>query len=71
MVGELLRLVDDLGAADNTIVVYTTDNAAEINSWPDGEATVQGREASSRQRREQAYRGRSDVTAEARSSDYR
>jgi hypothetical protein len=29
MVGELLKLVDDLGAADNTIVVYTTDNAAE------------------------------------------
>ena len=28
-VGELLKLLDDLGAADNTIVVYTTDNGAE------------------------------------------
>src|SRR5829696_9497076 len=34
-VGELLKLIDDLGAADNTIVVYTTDNGAEGNTWPD------------------------------------
>ena len=29
-VGELLKLLDDLGVADNTIVVYTTDNGAEV-----------------------------------------
>jgi arylsulfatase len=39
MVGELLRLVDDLGVADNTIVVYTTDNGAEVFTWPDGGTT--------------------------------
>jgi arylsulfatase len=39
MVGELLKLVDDLGVADNTIVVYTTDNGAEGFTWPDGGAT--------------------------------
>jgi arylsulfatase len=39
MVGELLKLVDDLGVADNAIVVYTTDNGAEIVTWPDGGAT--------------------------------
>ncbi|KJC46263.1 arylsulfatase [Bradyrhizobium sp. LTSP857] len=38
-VGELLKLVDDLGVADNTIVVYTTDNGAEVFTWPDGGAT--------------------------------
>ncbi len=35
-VGELLKLLDDLGIADNTIVVYTTDNGAMKNQWPDG-----------------------------------
>ena len=29
-VGELLKQLDDLGIADNTIVLYTTDNGAEI-----------------------------------------
>jgi arylsulfatase A-like enzyme len=38
-VGELLKLVDDLGVADNTIVVYTTDNGAETITWPDGGTT--------------------------------
>jgi arylsulfatase A-like enzyme len=38
-VGDLLELVDDLGVADNTIVVYTTDNGAECFSWPDGGTT--------------------------------
>ena len=38
-VGELLKLLDDLGAADNTIVVYTTDNGAEVMTWPDGGTT--------------------------------
>jgi arylsulfatase A-like enzyme len=35
-VGELLKKLDDLGIADNTIVMFTTDNGAEISSWPDG-----------------------------------
>jgi arylsulfatase A-like enzyme len=35
-VGELLKKLDDLGIADNTIVVFTSDNGAEIFSWPDG-----------------------------------
>ncbi len=35
-VGELLKLLDDLKIADNTIVIYTTDNGAEIAMWPDG-----------------------------------
>jgi len=34
-----LKLVDDLGVADNTIVVYTTDNGAEVFTWPDGGST--------------------------------
>ena len=36
MVGELLKQLDDLGIADNTIVMYSTDNGAEQFSWPDG-----------------------------------
>ena len=36
MVGELLKKLDDLGIADNTIVMFTSDNGAEIFSWPDG-----------------------------------
>jgi arylsulfatase len=39
MVGELLKQLDDLGIADNTIVLYTTDNGAEVFSWPDGGTT--------------------------------
>ena len=35
-VGKLLDKLDKLGIADNTIVVYTTDNGAELMSWPDG-----------------------------------
>jgi len=35
-VGQLLQKLDDLGITDNTIVVYTTDNGAEVFSWPDG-----------------------------------
>jgi arylsulfatase A-like enzyme len=38
-VGQLLKLLDDLGAADNTVVVYTTDNGAETITWPDGGST--------------------------------
>ena len=40
MVGELLKQLDDLGIADNTIVVYTTDNGAELALWPDGAMTM-------------------------------
>jgi arylsulfatase A-like enzyme len=36
VVGQLLKQLDDLGIADNTIVLYTTDNGAEQFSWPDG-----------------------------------
>jgi arylsulfatase A-like enzyme len=36
LVGELLQKVDDLGIADNTIVLFTSDNGAEIFTWPDG-----------------------------------
>ena len=36
LVGQLLKKLDDLGIADNTIVIYTTDNGAEKVSWPDG-----------------------------------
>jgi arylsulfatase A-like enzyme len=39
MVGQLLKKLDDLGIADNTIVVWTTDNGAELFSWPDGGTT--------------------------------
>jgi arylsulfatase len=38
-VGQLLDKVDQLGVADNTIVVFTTDNGAEVMSWPDGGST--------------------------------
>jgi len=39
MVGELLKQLDDLKIADNTIVIYTTDNGAEVMLWPDGGMT--------------------------------
>jgi arylsulfatase len=35
-VGELLDLLDELGVADNTMVMFSTDNGAASNSWPDG-----------------------------------
>ena len=38
-VGQLLKKLDDLGVTDNTIVVYTSDNGAEVMSWPDGGTT--------------------------------
>ncbi|HEV7337149.1 MAG TPA: arylsulfatase [Bosea sp. (in: a-proteobacteria)] len=38
-VGQLLKQLDDLGITDNTIVLYTTDNGAEIALWPDGAMT--------------------------------
>ena len=35
-VGSLLRKLDELGVADNTIVIYSTDNGNELMFWPDG-----------------------------------
>jgi arylsulfatase len=43
-VGELLKQLDDLGVADNTIVMFSTDNGAACNSWPDGGNTPFGGE---------------------------
>jgi arylsulfatase A-like enzyme len=34
-VGELLDLLDELGIADNTLVMYSTDNGPHYNTWPD------------------------------------
>ena len=39
LVGQLLKKLDDLGIADNTIVLFTSDNGAEVMSWPDGGTT--------------------------------
>lgn len=38
-VGSILKKIDDLGIADNTIVLYTTDNGPHMNSWPDAGMT--------------------------------
>jgi len=38
-VGQLLDKLDQLGVANNTVVVFTTDNGAEVLSWPDGGST--------------------------------
>jgi arylsulfatase A-like enzyme len=38
-VGLMLKKLDDLGIADNTIVIYTTDNGPHYNMWPDGGIT--------------------------------
>ncbi len=38
-VGEILKHLDDIGEADNTIVIFTTDNGAEVFTWPDGGMT--------------------------------
>ena len=39
MVAAVLKQLDELGIADNTIVVYGTDNGAETGTWPDGGTT--------------------------------
>jgi arylsulfatase A-like enzyme len=39
LVGDLLGLLDELGIADDTIVVYSTDNGPHMNTWPDGGMT--------------------------------
>jgi arylsulfatase len=39
IVGALLDKLDELGIAENTIVVYSTDNGPHANTWPDGATT--------------------------------
>jgi arylsulfatase len=36
VVGEILKKLDGLGIADNTIVVFTSDNGPQVMTWPDG-----------------------------------
>lgn len=38
-VGSLLKALDDMGIANNTIVVYSSDNGPHMNTWPDGAMT--------------------------------
>jgi arylsulfatase A-like enzyme len=38
-IGALLKHLDDIGEAQNTIVIFTTDNGAEVFTWPDGGMT--------------------------------
>ena len=38
-IGEMLALLDELGVADNTMVMYSTDNGPHMNSWPDAGMT--------------------------------
>jgi arylsulfatase len=38
-VGDLLKHLDDIGETNNTIVIFTTDNGAEVFTWPDGGMT--------------------------------
>ena len=40
MVGQLLDKLKELGVEDDTIVMYSTDNGAEVFSWPDGGTTM-------------------------------
>jgi arylsulfatase len=38
-VGELLKLIDELGVANDTLVMYSTDNGPHYNTWPDAGTT--------------------------------
>ena len=38
-VGTVLTKLDELGIADNTIVMYSTDNGPHVNTWPDAAMT--------------------------------
>jgi len=38
-IGEILQHIEDIGETDNTIVIFTTDNGAEVFTWPDGGMT--------------------------------
>lgn len=39
IVGDVMKKIKDMGIENNTIVIFTTDNGAEIMSWPDGGMT--------------------------------
>jgi arylsulfatase A-like enzyme len=39
LVGKMLDKLDELGIADNTMVMYSTDNGPHYNTWPDGAIT--------------------------------
>jgi arylsulfatase len=38
-IGKILKALDDMGIANNTLVVYTSDNGPHMNTWPDGAMT--------------------------------
>jgi arylsulfatase len=38
-IGSILKALDELGIADNTIVIYSTDNGPHMNTWPDAAMT--------------------------------
>lgn len=38
-IGALMKHLDDIGEADNTLIVFSTDNGAEVFTWPDGGMT--------------------------------
>lgn len=38
-IGSILKALDDMGIAENTIVVYSSDNGPHMNTWPDGAMT--------------------------------
>ncbi len=38
-IGTLLKALEEMGIADNTVVVYTSDNGPHMNTWPDGAMT--------------------------------
>lgn len=38
-IGALMKHLDDIGEANNTILIFTTDNGAEVFTWPDGGMT--------------------------------
>jgi arylsulfatase A-like enzyme len=39
LIGSVMKKINDMGEADNTIIVVTTDNGAETFTWPDGGTT--------------------------------
>ena len=39
-IGSILKALDDMGIANNTLVVYSSDNGPHMNTWPDGAMTA-------------------------------
>ena len=39
VIGDLLGVLDELGIAEDTIVIYSTDNGPHLNTWPDSGMT--------------------------------